>query len=76
MPGAAERPAGGRHHRQPQVAVGVEGKAGQLALHRQDGRGVSAVGADKVALTLFHGCTVVGSSVDKAVLVRTQSTPR
>ena len=68
MPGAAERPAGGRHHRQPQVAVGVEGKAGQLALHRQDGRSVSAVGADKVALTLFHGRTVVGSSVNKAVL--------
>ena len=68
MPGAAERPAGGRHHRQPQVAVGVEGKAGQLTLHRQDGRIVSSVGADKVALTLFHGCTVVGSSVNKTVL--------
>ena len=66
--GTAQRPAGGGHHSEPQVAVLVKIEAGQLTLHRENGRIVAAVGAHKVARALFQRRTVVGRRVHKAVL--------
>ena len=66
--GTAQRPAGGGHHGEPQVAVLVKIEAGQLTLHRENGRIVAAVGAHKVARALFQRRTVVGRRVHKAVL--------
>ena len=56
--GAAQGTPGGGQLGQPHIPGGIKGKAGQLALHAQDGGSVPAIGAHKVAGALFQRSTV------------------
>ena len=64
----AEGTPGGGQLGQPHIPGGIKGKAGQLALHAQDGGSVPAIGAHKVAGALFQCSTVPRSGIQKAVL--------
>ena len=66
--GAAQGTPGGGQLGQPHIPGGIKGKAGQLALHAQDGGSVPAIGAHKVAGALFQRSTVPRSGIQKAVL--------
>ena len=68
MLGAAQSSPGGGQLGQPHIPGGIKGKAGQLALHAQDGGSVPAIGAHKVAGALFQRSTIVCSSIQQAVL--------
>ena len=66
--GAAQGAPGGGQLGQPHIPGGIKGKAGQFALHAQDGGSVPAIGAHKVAGALFQGGTVPCSGIQQAVL--------
>ena len=61
--GAAQGTPGGGQLGQPHIPGGIKGKAGQLALHAQDGGSVPAIGAHKIAGALFQCSTVPRSSI-------------
>ena len=66
--GTAQSSPGGGQLGQPHIPGGIKGKAGQLALHAQDGGSVPAIGAHKVGGALFQGSAVPCGGIQKAVL--------
>ena len=64
---AAQGAPGGGQLGQPHIPGGIKGKAGQLTVHRQHRRRVTAIGAHKVALALFQRGAIVDCGIYKAV---------
>ena len=72
---AAQDTSGGGQLGQPHIPGGIKGKAGQLALHAQDGGSVPAIGAHKIAGALFNAAPFHAAAYNRPSLARMQSTP-